>query len=41
VLQIVPIARMTSIMLAEHFFSIAAAAAMICVLAFAADASDQ
>jgi len=41
VLHIASIARMTGAMLAEHFISIAAAATMICVLAFAADASGQ
>jgi hypothetical protein len=41
VLQIMSIPRMTGTMLAEHFFSIAVAATMICVLAFAADASGQ
>jgi len=41
VLHIVSIACMTNTMLAEHFFFIAAAATMICILAFSADASGQ
>jgi len=41
VLHIVSIACMTNTMLTEHFFFIAAAATMICILAFSADASGQ